>query len=83
MTNPQPGTRQAASAVAVWVGLLTLYFTEDQVLPWLAYSRYMLYPLFLLSLMLVPLSTTLLQQNRRATVVAIRASRYPCSWSTR
>ena len=26
MTNSAPGSRQAASAVAVWVGLLTLYF---------------------------------------------------------
>jgi hypothetical protein len=60
-----------AALVAGAIGLLTLYFTEDQVLPWIAYSRYMLYPLILVSLSLLSLTTILLRRGQRTAVVAL------------
>lgn len=67
-----------AGVVAAACGLLVFYFSEDAALEWIAYARYMLYPMFLGGLLLIPLTIRLERRGMWRTIVAGSAAILVC-----
>lgn len=78
LRRDRPLLRVHTALVVAACGLLVFNFSEDLTLPWIAYSRYMLYPIFLAGLLLVPLATILERAGQRRVILAGSLIMFAC-----